>query len=120
LADAAEQAGVRRYVMISSMGTDQADPDSDDGFQVYLRAKAAADADLRARDLDWTIIKPGRLTDVPGTGLVTTDPGSEPRETPRDDVAATIVAAITEGLAVRKELSLLAGDQPVSRALGEL
>lgn len=120
LADAAEQAGVRRYVMISSMGTDQADPDSEDGFQVYLRAKAAADADLRARDLDWTIIKPGRLTDDEGTGLVTTDPSSEPRETPRDDVAATILAAITENLAVGKELSLLTGDQPVSQALAAL
>ena len=41
LADAAEQAGVRRYVMVSSMGTDKADPDSDDVFQVYLRAKKA-------------------------------------------------------------------------------
>ena len=63
LADAAEQAGVRRYVMVSSMGTDKADPDSDDVFQVYLRAKLAADDDLRARDLDWTVVRPGRLTD---------------------------------------------------------
>ncbi|HET6627045.1 MAG TPA: NAD(P)H-binding protein [Nocardioidaceae bacterium] len=120
LADAAEQAGVRRYVMVSSMGTDQADPDSDDIFQVYLRAKAAADADLRARDLDWTILKPGRLTDGDGTGLVSTDPTSEPRETPREDVAATIVAAITQDLAVGKELALLTGSTPVSEALTAL
>ncbi len=70
LADAAEQAGVRRYVMVSSMGTEQADPDSDDIFQVYLRAKKAADDDLRSRDLDWTIVRPGRLTDDPETGKV--------------------------------------------------
>ena len=57
LADAAEQAGVRRYVMVSSMGTDKADPDSEDVFQVYLRAKQAADDDLRARDLDWTVVR---------------------------------------------------------------
>ncbi|HJR39113.1 MAG TPA: NAD(P)H-binding protein [Nocardioidaceae bacterium] len=58
LADAAEQAGVRRYLMVSSMGTEQADPDSDDIFQVYLRAKKAADDDLRRRDLDWTVVRP--------------------------------------------------------------
>ena len=70
LADAAEQAGVRRYVMVSSMGTDKADPDSDDVFQVYLRAKQAADDDLRARDLDWTVVRPGRLTDDAASGRV--------------------------------------------------
>ena len=62
LADAAEAAGVRRYVMVSAMGTDRADPDSDEVFQVYLRAKKAADDDLRSRDLDWTVVRPGRLT----------------------------------------------------------
>lgn len=120
LADAAERAGVRRYLMISSMGTENADPDSNDVFQVYLRAKAAADADLRRRDLDWTIVKPGRLTDVDGTGLVTTDPGSRPRETPRDDVAATLVVAMEEGLAVGKELTLLVGQSPIREALASL
>lgn len=120
LAEAAEQAGVRRYVMVSSMGTDHVDPDSDDVMQVYLRAKAAADEDLRSRDLDWTIVKPGRLTDVDGTGLVTTDPASEPRETPRADVAAAIVSAIADGLAIRREFALLTGDTPVKDALAAL
>ncbi|MEO7350837.1 MAG: NAD(P)-binding oxidoreductase, partial [Marmoricola sp.] len=54
LADAAEAAGVRRYVMVSAMGTEGADPDSDDVFQIYLCAKQAAEDDLRTRDLDWT------------------------------------------------------------------
>ena len=120
LADAAERVGVRRYLIVSSMGTDQADPDSDDILQVYLRAKAAADADLRSRDLDWTIVKPGRLTDGDGTGLVTTDPESEPRETPREDVAAALVAAIENGLAVRKEFTLLTGGTPIKDALAAL
>jgi uncharacterized protein YbjT (DUF2867 family) len=120
LADAAERAGVRRYLMISSMGTDQADPDSDDIFQVYLRAKAAADADLRNRDLDWTIVKPGRLTDVDGTGLVSTDRASQPRETPREDVAAVLVAALEGDLGVRKEFALLTGGTPIREALAGL
>lgn len=120
LADAAEREGVRRYLMVSSLGTDRADPDSTDIFQVYLRAKAAADADLRARDLDWTIVKPGRLTDGDGTGLVTTDASSHPRETPREDVAATLLAALEDGLAIRKEFALLTGKTRIREALAAL
>jgi uncharacterized protein YbjT (DUF2867 family) len=119
LADAAEQAGVRRYVMVSSMGTDKADPDSDDVFQVYLRAKKAADDDLRARDLDWTIIRPGRLTDEPGTGRVQV--GSLLRgEIPRADVAAVIVATLGTDATVRREFDLLAGHQTIDAALAGL
>ncbi|HEX5772576.1 MAG TPA: SDR family oxidoreductase [Nocardioidaceae bacterium] len=116
LADAAEQAGVRRYLMVSSMGTDKADPDSDDVFQVYLRAKAAADEDLRGRDLDWTIIQPGRLTDEPGNGKVSLDPEAEPREIPRADVAHALVAALDAPATIRKQFTLLSGVVPVEEA----
>ena len=120
LADAAERAGVRRYLMVSSMGTDRADPDSDDVFQVYLRAKAAADADLRSRDLDWTIVQPGRLTDEDGTGKITLDPASEPREVPREDVAATLLAALEQPATIRRQFSILRGDTPIRDALAAL
>jgi uncharacterized protein YbjT (DUF2867 family) len=120
LADAAERAGVRRYLMVSSMGTDRADPTSDDVFQVYLRAKAAADEDLRGRDLDWTIIQPGRLTDDPGTGRVTLDPEAQPREIPRADVAHALVAALDSPATIRKQLTLLSGPVPVEEALSDL
>ena len=120
LADAAERAGVRRYLMVSSMGTDQADPDSDDVFQVYLRAKAAADEDLRRRDLDWTIVQPGRLTDEPGTGRVTLDPEAEPREIPRADVAHALAAALNRPATVGKQFTLLSGPVPVEEAFVDL
>ena len=121
LADAAEQAGVRRYLMVSSMATDRADPDSDDVFQVYLRAKAAADEDLRRRgDLDWTIVQPGRLTDAPGTGRVTLDPTGQPREVTRDDVAATLLAALEQERTIGKQLTLLNGDIPIAEALASV
>ena len=120
LADAAERAGVRRYLMVSSMGTDQADPDSDDVFQVYLRAKAAADENLRARDLDWTIVQPGRLTDEPGNGKVSLDPTAEPREIPRADVAHALVAALDEPATIRKQFTLLSGVVPIEEALRDL
>jgi uncharacterized protein YbjT (DUF2867 family) len=119
LADAAEQAGVRRYVMVSSMGTDKADPDSDDVFQVYLRAKKAADEDLRRRDLDWTIVRPGRLTDDPGTERVQVgilDRG----EVPRADVAAVLAAVLTTDSTVGTTFDLLAGHQTVEAALAGL
>jgi uncharacterized protein YbjT (DUF2867 family) len=120
LADAVERAGVRRYLMVSSMGTDQADPTSDDVFQVYLRAKAAADEDLRGRDLDWTIIQPGRLTDDPGTGRVTLDSEAQPREIPRADVAHALVAALDSPATIGKQLTLLSGPVPVEEALSDL
>ena len=120
LADAAEQAGVRRYLMVSSMGTDKADPDSDDVFQVYLRAKKAADDDLRARDLDWTIIQPGRLTNDAGTGRVAVGQQTELREIPRADVAHALAAALDDPATIRKQFTLLAGDTPVEEALRAL
>lgn len=119
LADAAERAGVRRYVMISSMGADQADPDSDEVFQVYLRAKKAADDDLRSRDLDWTVVRPGGLTDDPGTGLIRA--GRLGRGTiPRADVAATVVGVLHTPNTVGKTFEVLTGDAPVADALAAL
>ncbi|HET8605024.1 MAG TPA: NAD(P)H-binding protein [Marmoricola sp.] len=119
LADAAEAAGVHRYVMVSSMGTGGADPDSTDVFQVYLRAKQEADDDLRSRDLDWTVVKPGRLTDEPGTGRVAV--GSLGRgEVSRDDVAAVLAAALETDGTVGRTFDLLGGDTPVAEALAAL
>ena len=70
LADAAEAAGVPRLIVVSAIGTDDFDPESDDIFQLYSRAKSEADASVRERDLDWTIVRPGGLTNDPGTGRV--------------------------------------------------
>ena len=122
LADAAEQAGVRRYLMVSAIGTEQADPDSDEVFQAYLRAKQAADDDLRGRDLDWTVVKPGRLTDDPGTGRVRVGaPGSiEYGEIPRDDVAAVLAALLDAAAGVRTTFDLVGGDTAISDALASL
>ena len=119
LADAAEAAGVLRYVMVSAMGTESADPDSDDVFQVYLRAKRAADDDLRSRDLDWTVVRPGRLTDNPAAGRVqvgTLDRG----EVPRADVAAVIAEVLGSDSTIGSTFDLLAGHQTVGAALAGL
>ncbi|HEX4259392.1 MAG TPA: NAD(P)-binding oxidoreductase, partial [Streptosporangiaceae bacterium] len=96
LADAAGRAGVRRFVQISGMGVDQPPaPGTDEVWAAYLVAKAAAEDDLRARDLDWTILRPGGLTDEAGTGQVRLAPPSLPRgQVPRADVAAVILALL--------------------------
>lgn len=116
LADAAERAGVRRYLMVSSMGTEGADPTSDDVFQVYLRAKKAADDDLRARDLDWTVVRPGRLTDDPGTARVQVGT-LERGDIPRADVAAVLAGCLDSPATVGRTFDVVAGDVPVAEAL---
>src|SRR2546423_1539895 len=88
---AAKATGVRRYVMVSAMGAGSP-PSGDEVFAVYLRAKARADEELRRSGLDWTIARPGRLTDEPGTGRVEAGGGGARGEISRDDGAATPLA----------------------------
>ncbi|CAA9322425.1 MAG: oxidoreductase ylbE [uncultured Friedmanniella sp.] len=120
LADAAERAGVRRYVMVSSMGADSFDAASEDVFQVYQRAKSEADADLRRRDLDWTVVRPGALTDEPPSGRVRLAPETGRGSVPRADVAALLVALLTTGAGVRAQFELVSGETPVAEAVAGL
>ncbi|MFH8345917.1 SDR family oxidoreductase [Streptomyces sp. NPDC018045] len=117
-ADAAEAAGVRRFVVVSSMGADREPPEgTDEVFAAYLRAKGAADADVRARTgLDWTILRPGRLTDEPGTGRVRLAESTGRDEVSRDDVAAVLVALLDEPRTAGRTLELIGGDTPVEEA----
>ncbi|PPF82253.1 NAD-dependent dehydratase [Subtercola sp. Z020] len=117
LADAAELAGIGRYVLISSMGADDFDPDSDEVFQVYLKAKSEADASVRGRQLDWTIIRPGGLTDDAPTGEVTLAESTGRGTIPRSDVAALVAAAIVDGIAIGAQFEAISGDTPIPDAL---
>ena len=119
-ADAAEQAGVRRLVVVSSMGADSTPADDmDPVFAAYLRAKGAADAEVRARkNLDWTILRPGRLTDEPGTGLVNLDEHTGRSDVPRDDVAAVLQVLLDEPGTAGRTLELVGGRTPVAEAVG--
>jgi uncharacterized protein YbjT (DUF2867 family) len=122
LADAASAAGVRRYLQVSSMGADRQDMTGiEPTFAVYLRAKCAAEADLRGRDLDWTILRPGGLTNEPGTGLVRLGPPSVGRGSiPRDDVAAVLVALLDEPATTGQTLELISGDTSIKAAVAAL
>ncbi len=120
LADAAIAAGVRRYVMVSSMGQDQLEEDSDDVFQVYLRAKRDADDHVRAQEaLDWTIVQPGKLTDDVPTGTVAVgdlDYGS----VTRGDVAHVLAEVLESDSTIGKTFAVVAGDRPVAEAVRKL
>jgi uncharacterized protein YbjT (DUF2867 family) len=120
LADAAEGAGVPRLVVVSAIATDRFDPDSDDIFQLYLRAKSEADASVRSRDLDWTIVRPGSLTNEPGRGRVRAGATVPRGSIPRADVAATIAALLSSGAASRTQFELVSGDDPIDEALAAL
>jgi len=121
LADAAARCGVRRYVLVSSMGAGAEPPaGTDDVFAAYLRAKTAAEDDLRGRDLDWTILRPGALTNETGTGRVRLDPEVPRGPVTRDDVAAVLAALLAEPRTAHQTLELTAGDVPVPAAIDAL
>lgn len=120
LAAAAEAAGVRRYVMVSAMGTESADPESGDVFQVYLRAKQSADDDLRSRDLDWTVVRPGRLTDDVPTGYVEIGERLERGSVTRGDVAHVLAEVLEAQHTIRRTFDVIGGETAIAEAVSQL
>ncbi|AVZ74723.1 NAD-dependent dehydratase [Streptomyces lunaelactis] len=119
-ADAAERAGVRRYIVVSSMGAD-ARHEGNEVFDVYLRAKGAADDDVRSRPgLDWTILRPGSLTNDAGTGLVQFKASTGRGTVPRDDVAAVLAELVESPATAGLTLELISGKVPVTVAVKDV
>jgi nucleoside-diphosphate-sugar epimerase len=116
LLDAARSAGVERYVMVSSIGAEDP-PDGDDVFSVYLRAKAEADQALSASDRAWTIVRPGALTDDPGTDRVRIDTEPVRGRVTRDDVAAVLAELVHQPGASHRTLYVNGGHDPIEHAL---
>jgi uncharacterized protein YbjT (DUF2867 family) len=116
---AAKQNGIRRYVIVSSMGADPG-AEGDDTFSVYQRAKGRADAALADSGLDHTIVRPGRLNDDPETGRVRLGERVGRGEIPRDDVAAVLAAVLRTPSSVGKTVELIGGDDPVEEAVASL
>jgi uncharacterized protein YbjT (DUF2867 family) len=120
LIEAAKAAGIRRYVIVSSMGADH--PERASGtFGAYLAAKSKADNALRASGLDYTVVRPGGLTDDPGTGTVDVSERLGRRgQIPRDDVAAALVAVLDAPNTIGKTFEILSGETPVEEAINAL
>lgn len=119
LVAAAQQAGIRRYVIVSSMGAD-ANASGDDPFSVYLRAKGRADDAVRTSGLDTTVVRPGGLTNDPGTGRVQLGEQVAPGQVSRDDVAAVLMAVLDAPSTVGRTFDLVGGDTPIADALAAL
>jgi uncharacterized protein YbjT (DUF2867 family) len=119
LIDAARANGIARYVMVSSMGAGQPERASE-AMRPYIEAKAEADERLVASGLDHTIVRPGRLTDAPGTGRVRAGLDIGTGEVTRDDVAATLLAVLDADNTVGKIFDLLDGETPIEEAVRSL
>lgn len=115
--EAAKQHGTRRYLMLSTMGAD--DPDSrDEKMQPYMKAKGEADQSLRDSGLDYTVIRPGKLTDDAGTGnIAAAESLGRYDEITREDVARTFAAALETENTYGKTIEILAGDTAIKEAI---
>lgn len=119
LASAAKSKGIRRFVIVSSIGAD-ADTPGDETFSVYLRAKGQADDDIAAMDLEHTIVRPTSLSDDPGTGRVQAGPTVERKDVPREDVAAALAEVLAATGTAGKTFELTSGEIPVAEAIAAL
>lgn len=119
--EGARVAGISRLVQISAIGVDAALPaDSDPVWRAYVEAKRNADIALRESDLAWTIVRPGRLTDDAGTGLVTAATEVDRGDVPRADVAAVIAAVLADHSSIGRQFELVEGDTPIDAAIASL
>ncbi|HYY21158.1 MAG TPA: SDR family oxidoreductase [Thermoleophilaceae bacterium] len=119
LIEAAGASGVRRYVIVSSIGAGRPERGSK-AMRPYLEAKSEADARLRESGLDYTIVRPGRLTEAPGTGRVAAAASVDRGEIPRDDVAATLAAVLRADNTIGQTFELVGGETPIDEAIREL
>ena len=117
---AARRAGVPRYVIVSSMGADRPPAGEEDTFAVYLQAKAKADEELQASDREWTVVRPGGLTDDPPAGGVTLGEKVPRGRIPRADVAAVLAGCLHRPGTVGKTFEVVSGDTPIDEALDTL
>lgn len=116
--EGARAAGIERFVQVSAIGVDEPlAADTTDVWRAYVEAKRDADDALRASGLAWTIIRPGRLTDEPGTGLVALGPEVAGGDIPRADVAAVLAAVIDRDTTVGRQWNLVSGQTPVAEAV---
>ena len=120
LIEAAEKHGVRRYLMLSAMGA--ADPESgSEEMRPYLSAKARADERLQSSGLDYTIIRPGSLTNERGTGRIDAAPSLGRRgEISREDVAAIFAVTLEAENTFGKMFEALSGDTPIREAIAAI
>ena len=114
----AHAAGITRFVQVSAIDVDKQPPeDAAPVWKAYVDAKREADAALRISGLDWTILRPGRLTDDPATGRVALGEDVPRAEIPRADVAAVVAAVLDDEATHGRQWNLVGGQVPVEDAV---
>ncbi len=116
LLEAASGAQVPRFLIVSAVGAEDP-PGGDEVFAVYLRAKAQADAAVQASDRDWTIVRPGGLTEDAGSGRVRLEESPFRGEIPREDVAALLAALLRTPKSIGRVLYVNSGEDTIADAL---
>jgi len=120
LIDQAVRHGVRRFLLVSSINADTPE-NGPESMQHYFAAKKAADDRLKASGLDYTVLRPGKLTDDAGTGQVALEESlGRQGEVTRDDVAAVLLALVDAHESFNRQLEILAGDTPIADAVAAL
>jgi uncharacterized protein YbjT (DUF2867 family) len=119
LIEAAKKNGIERYVIVSAISADRPEVWSEP-MVPYYEAKRDADRALLESGLSYTIVRPGGLTDDPGTGLVKVGTDLEPGEIPREDVAATLLAVLETPSTIGETFELVSGDTPIEEAIRAL
>ncbi|WP_028590708.1 SDR family oxidoreductase [Paenibacillus massiliensis] len=117
--EAAEQAGIQRFILVSAMYADQREKWPEE-IKPYYVAKHFADRILMNSNLDYTIIRPGGLVNEEATGGIQIGEDASRRTIPRADVAAIVVAALNEPTTIRRAFDVTSGNMPISLALQRL
>ncbi|MFH8134514.1 SDR family oxidoreductase [Pantoea osteomyelitidis] len=117
---AAEQAGVRRFILVSAFPDAARGKATSEGFENYMRVKRLADVRLVSSQLDWVILRPGRLTDEAGSGLIRADLAIPYGDVSRDDVAATLTALVESPAINYQIIELTGGEESIDNALHRL
>ncbi|PHQ29404.1 SDR family oxidoreductase [Leeuwenhoekiella nanhaiensis] len=115
LIDASKKAGIKKFVMLSSINTD--DPSSSDKLQHYLEAKKNADEHLMNSGLNYTIVRPGSLTNDSGTREIKASKKVDYGEITRDDVAYTLVHVLNDDVAQNAVFEMIEGDTRIEDAI---
>lgn len=118
--DAAENAGVKRFVLVSALNTDDRSAWNDSEMKPYYVAKHYADRILKSSNLDYTIVRPGQLLDDAGTGKVTTTNPAANKSVPREDVASLIVEVLKHDNTIGKIVEFNQGDTPIPQAIKDI
>ncbi|MBT2688802.1 NAD(P)H-binding protein [Bacillus sp. ISL-47] len=111
----AQESGVKRFVMMSAVKAEE----SENETSRKIAAKDLPEDILKSANLVYTVIRPGQLTDNPGTELIEVKNRIHDKtaEIPREDVAALLVASLDHEAVFNKTIEVSSGDTPIHDAL---